>query len=258
MALLQINNLVFRYEKNPVLKGVNLSVDTPQLMGIVGANGCGKTTLLKNTSGYLKPLRGQIMIAQKEVQKMTFRERAQNIGFVSQENPSDFAFTCYDLVMMGRTPHLNRFQREGTADRDIVREAMELTHTWQLKDRLATELSGGERQRVYIARALAQKPKLLLLDEPVSHLDIKYRLEILSLLKNLAHSGILVLTVLHDINLASQYCEEIVIMKEGTILARGKPQTMLNPKNLRTAFSVEVKIMPNPISKTPYVVPFSS
>lgn len=258
MALLQVNSLLFNYGKIPIIKGIDLIIETPKLIGIVGANGCGKTTLLKNISGYLKPLRGCVTIAQKDVQKMSIRERAQNIGFVPQENPHDFAFTCYDLVMMGRTPYLKRFQKEGAADQSIVQEAMELTHTWQLKDRLATELSGGERQRVYIARALSQKPKLLLLDEPVSHLDIKYQVEILTLLKNLAQNGILVLAVLHDINLASQFCEELIIMKEGSILSRGKPQDILSPKNIRTAFSVNVAVIPNLLTQTPYIVPLTS
>lgn len=258
LALLQVKNLLFKYGTDPVIKGMNLTIDSPQLIGIIGANGCGKTTLLKNISGYLKPTQGCVTIAQKEVQKMSIRERAQNIGFVPQQPPSDFAFTCYDLIMMGRTPHLKRLQKEGAVDHAIVQEAMALTYTSHLQDRLATELSGGERQRIYIARALAQKPRILLLDEPIAHLDIKYQVEILTLLKNLSQKGILILTVLHDINLAAQFCEEIIMMKEGTIISRGKPRDILSPKNISTVFSLDVEIIPHPLTNTPYIIPLTS
>ena len=256
MSLLEISSLASGYVTKEVLNGISLKIGMPQFTGIIGANGCGKTTLLKNISGYFRPWGGWVKVAGKNVREMSIRERARTIGYVPQDIPYDFAFNCYDLVMMGRTPYLKRFQRESSLDREIVRDCMELTHTWSLKDRIATELSGGERQRVYIARALAQKPKILLLDEPVSHLDIKYQVEILNLLKELSSTrGILVLAVLHDINLASQFCEEIIIMKEGTILSRGKPAEVITSRNIGDAFSIDVEIFNNPYNQTPCVVP---
>jgi len=255
MPLLQISNLSAGYLKKEVLNAISIEINKAQFTGIIGANGCGKTTLLKNISGYHHPWGGSVHISGKDIRKMSIRERARHIGYVPQDIPFDFAFKCFDLVMMGRMPHLGRFKKESGADREIVRDSMELTHTWHLKDRIATELSGGERQRVYIARALTQQPKIMLLDEPVSHLDIKYQVEVLDLLKELSSRGILILAVLHDINLASQFCDEIMIMREGNILSRGKPAEVITPQNIGSAFSIDVEIFDNPCTQTPYVVP---
>ena len=187
---------------------------------------------------------------------MSVISRARQISFVSQDTSEHFSFSAYDVVMMGRTPYLKRFQRESPADRQIVQNAMELTDTWTLKDRLITELSGGEKQRVYLARSLAQQPQILLLDEPLSHMDLKFQMSTLSLLKNLARQGMLILAVLHDINLASQYADEIIIMKEGSIISRGKPQDIVNTEHLRYAFAVDVDIIPNPRTRMPIVIPY--
>ncbi len=255
MALLEVNNLYGGYESHEVLKGIDFKIDSARLVGIIGANGCGKTTLLKNLSGYFKPWQGNVNIAQENILAMNIRKRAKTVGYVPQNIPCDFSFTCYDLVMMGRAPYLGRFQREGELDRETVMNSMTLTHTWEFRNRFINELSTGERQRVYIARALAQQPKILLLDEPVSHLDIKYQVEVLNLLKELTCQGILVLVVLHDINLASQFCDEIMIMKDGTVLCRGTSAEVLLVQNISHAFSVDVKILDNPLTRTPYIVP---
>lgn len=255
MSLLEVQNLHAGYGTTQVLKGISFTCRKPQLIGILGANGCGKTTLLKNISGYYSPSCGHILIEKKDIRTMSIRERAKTIGYVPQDIPCDFSFRCYDLVMMGRTPYLKRFQTETGTDREIVREAMELTHTWSFRDRSATELSGGERQRVYIARSLAQKPRVLLLDEPISHLDIKYQVEILNLLQELAAKGLLVLAVLHDINLASQFCDQLLLMEKGTILAQGKSSEVIINNTIGQAFSLEVEIVENPLTNTPYVVP---
>jgi len=255
MPLLELRNLCTGYGDKIVLKDISFSVEEPVFAGIIGANGSGKTTLLKSISGYLKPRRGLVAVENKDVRQMSVRERAKTMGYVPQDIPYDFAFKCRDLVMMGRMPYLKRFQKESALDRETVREAMEMTHTWHLRDRVATELSGGERQRVYIARALAQNPKILLLDEPVSHLDLRFQVEILSLLKDLSARGILVLAVLHDINLASQFCDEILILHEGSVLSRGQPTQVITYQNIESAFSVNVEILDNPLANTPYIVP---
>ncbi|HHW58558.1 MAG TPA: ABC transporter ATP-binding protein [Clostridia bacterium] len=255
MSILKVDNLYFSYGEKEVLKGISFSVDKSIMLGIIGANGSGKTTLLKNISGYLKPKRGDVAILEKNVKDFTIKEKARYIGYVPQDMVYDFEFTCYDIVMMGRIPYLKRFQSERKEDKDIVREVMEITNTWQFRDKNIKELSGGERQRVYIARALAQKPKILLMDEPVSHLDIKYQIEILSLVKNLTLKGILVISVLHDINLASQFCDEIFIMKDGKIMVSGNPKKVLTFENIKLAFSIEVEIFENPFTRTPYIFP---
>lgn len=255
MPILQVDKLYFSYRKSDVLKGIDFTINENIMLGIIGGNGSGKTTLLKNISGYLKPKSGNVFIRRKNIEDFSIKEKARHIAYVPQEMPYDFEFSCYDIVMMGRIPFLKRFQVEGREDRDIVKECMVITNTWKFRDKNINELSGGERQRVYIARALAQKPRILLMDEPVSHLDIKYQIEILSLVNTLSNNGILVITVLHDINLASQFCDEIFVMKEGKIMASGCPKKVLTPDNIKSAFSIEVELLDNPITHVPYVVP---
>ncbi|MDI3478168.1 MAG: cobalamin transport system ATP-binding protein [Thermoanaerobacterium sp.] len=254
MSIVNVEDLHFSYGKIQALKGVNFKIEDYKMVGILGSNGSGKTTLLKNLSGYLKPSKGNVSIAGKSTYSMKSKDKAMLIGYVPQDVYSDFEFTSYDVVMMGRTPYLRRFQRESKKDISIVKEAMILTNTWDLKDRYINELSGGQRQRVYIARALAQEPKILLLDEPISHLDVKYQIEVLSILKQLTTKDILVFAVLHDINLSSQFCDFILLMKDGEIISMGTPNEVLTAENIKMAFSVDADIIRNPITDTPLIV----
>ncbi len=244
MTAVWVQNLHFRYEDNTILKGVDLTAGKGQFTGILGPNGCGKTTLLRNISGYLKPQKGEVSILGRAVKSLNTKEKAKLIGYVPQESITEFSFTAYDVVMMGRMPYLKRFQRESREDREAVREAMELTRTWDLKNRIANQLSGGERQRVFIARALAQKPVILLMDEPVSHLDIKHQISIINLIGTLCHTmNITALVVLHDINLAARYCDSVVLMKEGRVVSSGSPRRALTAKNIRNVFDIDVDIL---------------
>ncbi len=254
MPILRVENLHFSYGKKEVLKGLNFSVGESTVIGIIGSNGSGKTTLLKNISGYLKPTFGNIFIEDRNIRELSIKEKARYISYVPQDIRCDFQFTCYDIVMMGRMPFLRRFQPERKEDKDIVRKCMEMTNTWQFRDTMINQLSGGEKQRVYIARALAQEPKILLMDEPISHLDIKYQIEILSFVRELAKQGILVIAVLHDINLACQFCNEILIMKDGRIMDLGRPNKVITPRSIKSAFSIDVDLIENPKNNIPYVV----
>jgi len=253
MSILKVENLHFSYGKKEILKGLSFSVDESTIIGIIGANGSGKTTLLKNISGYLKPASGNVFIEDRNIRDFSIKEKARYISYVPQDMEYGFNFTCFDIVMMGRMPFLKRFQWESKKDRDIVKKSMEMTNTWQFKDYKLSELSGGERQRVYIARALAQEPKILLMDEPISHLDIKYQIEILSFVKDLSTKGILVIAVLHDINLASQFCHEILIMKNGKLMDLGSPNKVITPESIKSAFSIDVELLENPNNNIPYV-----
>ncbi len=254
MTLLKINQLYAGYRSREVLKGINLELTAGKFVGIIGANGSGKTTLLKSISGYLKPFKGNVLINGEDIHKLSSTQRARRIGYLPQINSSGFAFKCYDIVMMGRFPYLKRFQREGKQDREIVKKTMVTTDTWCFRDRTITELSGGERQRVYIARLLAQKPEIILMDEPITYLDIKYQIEILELLRGLSKKGILVIVVLHDINLASQFCEEIIMLRNGRLVCRGKPENVLTAENTKKVFSVDVHVVDNPFTAKPYIV----
>lgn len=255
MSMIDVQNLNTGYAEHKVLHDVCFRIDKYQFMGIIGANGSGKTTLLKSISGYLRPSSGSIRLFGKDIQKYTIKERAKLIGYVPQDIPIDFQFRCYDIVMMGRFPYLRRFHSKSNTDRDIVEDCMKLTDTWNFKDKMISQLSGGERQRVFIARALAQNPRILLLDEPISHLDIKYQVEILSLLRMLAAKGILIIAILHDINQTSQFCDEIMILKAGRILAKGTPQKVITTQNIHSAFSIDIEVFTPPMAHNPYIIP---
>lgn len=253
--ILEVENLHFSYGNNEVLRGISFSIERPTIFGIIGANGSGKTTLIKNISGYLRSNSGIVKIFGKEIERYTRKERAQIIGYVPQDIPFDFDFTAYDIVMMGRLPYLGRFQRESSKDRDIVKKAMVTTDTWDFREKTLRELSGGERQRVYIARALAQEAKVLLMDEPVAHLDIRYQLEILSIVRDLVKKGITCIIVLHDINLASLFCDDVLILKRGKVLVKGKPEDVIREDIIKEAFNIDVKVIIEEESKKPFVIP---
>ncbi len=244
MEAVKISGLCFDYPGKPVLRDINLALTAGSFTAVLGPNGCGKTTLLKNISGYLKPVSGQVTVLGTPIQKLTQKERAKMIGYIPQNTSPGFGFTCLDVVGMGRLPYLGRFQWETREDRAAVKEAMELTGTWDLRDRLFGHISGGEMQRVLIARALAQQPKVLLMDEPVSHLDIRYQVEIVSLVKRLCDQmGITAIAVLHDINLASRYCGEMVLVKEGRVVSIGNAPEVITGENIKNVFDIEVDII---------------
>lgn len=244
MDAIKINGLSYSYNGKPVLNSIDLSLPEGSFTAVLGPNGCGKTTLLKNISGYLKPRNGEVEVLSIPIRRLDPRERAKMIGYIPQNTSPGFSFTCHEIVGMGRLPYLNRFQWETGEDKTIIRESMELTGTWDLRDRLLNRLSGGEMQRVLIARALAQQPKVLLMDEPVSHLDIKYQMEIINLVNRLCHTfDITAVAVLHDINLASRYCSEMVLMKEGRVVSTGSASTVITVENLRNVFGIKVDII---------------
>ncbi|MDI6707042.1 MAG: ABC transporter ATP-binding protein [Bacillota bacterium] len=255
MYAVEINGLSFSYGNKTVLDNINLKIIKGSFTALVGPNGCGKTTLLKNISGYLKPKAGRVVLLDKAVDTLGIKERARLVGYIPQTTSPEFNFTCHDVVMMGRMPFLSLLQREGARDREIVRESMEITGTWDLRDRTLDELSGGERQRVLIARALAQNPSILLMDEPVSHLDIKHQVEIVNTIGSLCDNlGITALSVLHDINLASRYCKQIIMMKEGTIRYVGAPSQIVTQASVKEVFDISVGITYEKDDDVPFIV----
>ncbi|HHV80285.1 MAG: ABC transporter ATP-binding protein [Dictyoglomi bacterium] len=256
--LIEAFGIKFGYQGRDVLKGVTISLLPGELVGLLGPNGAGKSTLIKILSKVLKPIAGDVYIEGKELEELSFREVAKRIGVVPQETTLDYSFTVYDVVMMGRNPYVSRFRGETGSDEDIVREAMRLTNTIDFADRPITELSGGEKQRVILARALAQQPKILLLDEPTSHLDISYQIEMLDLIKRLVkEKGISVLSALHDPNLASQFCDKIILMKDGTIYDFGPPRDVLTSANLKEVFNIDVIVRQHPVYDGIYILPLS-
>ncbi|ODS35810.1 MAG: hypothetical protein A7316_03260 [Candidatus Altiarchaeales archaeon WOR_SM1_86-2] len=250
---LSINNISFGYESN-VLDGITFKVEGGEFLGIIGPNGSGKTTLLKIISKILTPSAGTIFINEKEINSLGNKEIAKTIGVVSQESKA-YPFTAFEVVLMGRTPHLGRFQKEGENDFKIVENAMRLTETWRFKDKLITELSGGEKQKVIIARALAQEPEVMLLDEPTTHLDISHQIAILDIVKGLSAQGITIISILHDLNLAAKYCNSLLMLNKGKIVSAGKPEAVLTKENIKEVFGIETSINRHPLTNSIYIIP---
>ncbi|MGC9434913.1 MAG: ABC transporter ATP-binding protein [Methanomicrobiales archaeon] len=235
---LTIRNVWFGYiPDQPVLRGLSIDAAQGELLGILGPNGSGKTTLLRVMAGYLHPRDGDVSLGGRPLQQMDAREISRKRAVVEQRLSAPFAFPVYDYVLLGRTPYLSRFRSAGAADHHAVVEALDRTHTLHLQDRDVSELSGGELQRVMIARALAQEPRFLLLDEPTSHLDIRHQLEVMNLLADLSRD-IAVVTIVHDINLAARYCHRIALLGEGRVQVDGAPSTVLTPASLEETFEV--------------------
>lgn len=258
MVLLKVCGVDCYYGSIKVLENVSFSVNSGELVGLLGPNGSGKTTLLRAISRTLKPKVGTVFLDEADVFSIKSSEVAKKLAVVPQSSSLEFDFTVLDLVLMGRHPHMGRFERESQTDLEIAKEAMLLTGTWHLAEKPINELSGGERQLVMIARALAQKPKVLLLDEPTSHLDISNQIGIMDLLKKICkEKGIAALAVFHDFNLASRYCDSLILLHKGKIFAIGQVEEVLTEENLRKVFNVEVTVRRHPTTNSLYIVPIS-
>jgi iron complex transport system ATP-binding protein len=258
MVTLSVDGVECRYGSIKILEEVNLTVNEGDFVGIMGPNGSGKTTLLKSISRTLKPHKGAIMLDKTDIYSIKSVELAKHMAVVPQENAIGFSFTALDIVLMGRNPHMTRFQMETEKDMAIVRKAMERTNTWQLAARPVNELSGGEKQRVVIARALAQEPKVLLLDEPLTHLDMINQLEIMDLVKELcSREGLIVLAVIHDLNLAARYCNSGLLIKGGKIFSAGKLDEVLTSENIKSVFNVDAIVKKSLVTNSLYVIPLS-
>ena len=244
MTILEARNIIFGYGEKGVLKNISLKVEEADFIGIIGPNGSGKTTLLKTLCRGLKPLSGQVFYKSKNILKLDTRFVAKNIAMVPQDETIIFPFSVFEIVMMGRAPYINRFAWENKEDVEIVNSAMKLADISHFKDRNIDELSSGERQRVFIARALAQMPKVLLLDEPTSHLDINHQFEILELVKKLNENvKITVIMISHDVNLASKYCKKVVLLKNGKIFTEGLARKVITKKIIKEVYGVNVNLI---------------
>ncbi|MDH7576281.1 MAG: heme ABC transporter ATP-binding protein [Bacillota bacterium] len=254
-AVLKVHDVECRYGAHPALQGVSLVVPRGIFLGLIGPNAAGKSTLLKTLAATLKPKRGVVLFNGTELDKISRRAFAQHVSVVPQEATVSFPFSVYEVVMMGRHPHLGRFIRESERDFAIVREAMDAANCWHLRDRNILEISGGERQRVILARALAQEPEVILLDEPTNHLDLTAQLEILGVLKNLnAQRGLTVLAVFHDLNLASQFSDQLILLHEGKIFSAGTPESVLTREMIRAVYGTDVLVIKHPLTGSPQVV----
>jgi len=252
--MLSIQDVTIQYEARTVLRHISLDVQPGEVLALIGPNGVGKSTLIHAFSGNLKPIGGHILIDGRDLQQLPIAQRARSIAVVPQAVRLPESFTVFDTVLMGRTPYLGWLGREGEKDRSAVWAALDRTCTRDLADRPIGELSGGEQQRVMIARALAQSTRILLLDEPTAHLDLKHQAGVLSLVCDLAHyEGYAVLIALHDLNLAAQYADRVALLSNGTVAAIGTPDEVLTEVNLSPAYGLRITVYEHPAHGAPLV-----
>ncbi|OPX80792.1 MAG: Cobalamin import ATP-binding protein BtuD [Methanosaeta sp. PtaB.Bin005] len=254
MVNITIKSLTFGYNGSMILDGLNLVVEDSEVLGLVGPNGSGKTTLIKCIDKILKP-KGSILIDGRDIDTVSRTELAKRLGYVPQSSSTPLATTVFDTVLMGRRPHIS--WRVSDSDLDKVADILGLLHLEYLAMRDFSQLSGGQKQKVLIARALAQEPEVLLLDEPTSSLDMKHQLEVMETISSLVkEKKISAVMALHDLNLASMFVDKLAILKGGKIYAAGEPIDLLNAKNIRDVYGVEAVVMNN--LDRPYIVPLRS
>jgi len=252
--MLYFSNVSAGYNNLEILKDVSFRIEKGDFTGIIGPNGSGKTTLLRTATKLIKPSKGEVFIEGKNLEKVPLKELATVMACVPQDTAFMFPFRVIDVVLMGRIPYIKRFGTESPKDLKIALEALEFVGGLDLKDRFIDELSGGERQRVIIAKALAQQPRILFLDEPTTHLDINHQVQIFELLRKLnKDAGLTIVAVLHDLNLASDYCDKLILLSGGMIKSKGAPSEVLDYKIIEEAYKTVVIVKENPLTFRPHV-----
>lgn len=254
MNELYTDNISVSYGNENIIENMSLEFERGGFIGILGPNGCGKTTFLKTISRILSPNTGAVFIDDKDIKEFGSKSLARTLGCVSQETNVAFDFTVKDVVLMGRYPHMGKLTPLSENDLKIAEDAMKTTNVAHLSGRLITEISGGERQRVLIARSIAQQPKILLLDEPTSHLDINHQIDILTMIRSLTPK-ITVIGVFHDLNLAAHFCDRIILMEKGKVIKSGTPEEVLTKELIKRCFSIKMMVTKHPITFKPYLVP---
>lgn len=255
--MITVKDLSYSYGQVQALSGISFSLPKGKVVGLLGPNGSGKSTLCLCLAGMLdrKGSSGEIKISGQDLGGLAQEILALKMAMVFQDNVFSFDFTAYEIVLMGRSPHLRPLQPEGLEDHRIAEKAMRDCDCFDLKDRPIRSLSGGERQRVVLARALAQTTPILLLDEPTNHLDLKHQKQILSLVSELAASqGVLSVVVLHDLNLAGQYCDHLMLLDRGRLVKQGTPEEVLTPENLNPVYQIEVHKISHPVTGRPQII----
>jgi iron complex transport system ATP-binding protein len=255
---LTAENLTAGYKEGFHIREINLRVEDGGFIGIIGPNGSGKTTLLKAFTKVLRPERGRIFMDKEDLSNLGFKDAAKKFAVVPQTIAAAY-ISVEDYVLMGRLPYFGRFQLFETAkDRNAAGEYMEITGITRIKDKFMAEVSGGEKQLAAIARALTQETEILFLDEPTSHLDIKHQIGIMDLLREMNLSkGLTVVCILHDLNLAGEYCSNLILMESGKVFKSGKPKEVLAYKTIENVYDTVVVVTENPVSGKPFVVPVS-
>ena len=248
---IQTNNLTFAYKDKPALNGVSLSIESGEMVGILGPNGSGKTTLLKIFSAVLMG-RGEVKLNGRSIETFRKRELSRLFAVVPQESQILFPYTVAEIVLMGRASYHSPLALEGETDIEVARASMELTDSLSFSDRYLHELSGGEKQRVIIARALAQEPQILLLDEPSAFLDLKHQVQVFELMCRLNREhNLTIVTALHDLNLAALFFPRLVMLRDGKVYRDGSPKEVLTEKTIEEVYGIRVRVQPDPSGEKP-------
>ncbi len=255
MISIEMQNVRLGYGHTVVLKDLSFRLNPGNMVGLIGPNGCGKSTIIRALSRVISPQSGKILLEGKRIDDIPRRELARLLGVVPQMPLLPSAFTAFEIVLMGRNPHLGFLQYEGPEELAIAWQAMTKTGTQSFARRRISELSGGEIQCLLIARVLTQETKAILLDEPTANLDIGRQIEILDLIKNLCHNNnLLVLAAIHDLNLAAQYCDRLILINKGQIYAEGTPQEVITPDNIRDVYGAGSCVYVHPVNGLPTVL----
>ncbi|MFN8377250.1 MAG: ABC transporter ATP-binding protein [Anaerolineae bacterium] len=256
MSSLQTHDLRLAYDGVPIIQNLNLTLRIGKVTALVGANGCGKSTLLRGISRLLKPRGGQVILDGQDIWKLPAKTLAQRLGILAQSPVAPEGLTVHELVAQGRYPHQGWLRQWSADDERITQEAMAITYLSAYADRPMDTLSGGQRQRAWIAMTLAQDSEIILLDEPTTFLDLAYQIEVLDLLHDLnVQRGKTIVMVLHDLNQACRYADVVVAVKNGGIVANGSPAEVVTESMVADVFGVECRIIPDPVTATPLIVP---
>ena len=247
-TVITVNDLSAGYQNKSILNNVSFSVKRGEMIGIIGPNGAGKSTLLKTIRGLLPKQKGSIVLFETDIDALSERDFARNVAYLQQHVDVSFGYTGKELVMAGRYPYLEWWQGESADDETIVRQCMEYTGVWDLADTSVEQVSGGQKQRILLAKVLAQKTPILFLDEPTTGLDIVYQEEILRFCETLCKARKTVIMVAHELNLAAKFCNRLLLVANGGILADGSPEEVLDAGHLSIAYNVPVKVIKNPNS----------
>ncbi|MCD6568164.1 MAG: ABC transporter ATP-binding protein [Dehalococcoidia bacterium] len=250
--MIELKDVSLGYNRRAVLSHISLKAAPGEMLGLIGPNGSGKSTLIRGMTRIIGLFSGHILVNGRDLEDMEREELARIVATVPQSAALPGAFTAFEVVLMGRTPHLGFLRYEGRKDLDIAWQAMEATQTEYLAERRVGELSGGERQRIVIARALTQQPKVILLDEPTTYLDINHQVEALDLVRKLClEQSLTVVVALHDLNLAAQYCDRLVMLNEGRVFTEGGPMEVLTAVNIKEVYGAEISILHHPVNGLP-------
>lgn len=251
---LAVEQLQLAYQNKTIIQNLTLSLPSNKIIALIGPNGCGKSTLLKALARLLKAKQGKVTNQAVDIWQLSAKSYAKTLAFLPQQHLVPEGIRVRELVAYGRSPYLNLWGKMSEQDEQIVEQAMKTTQIQELADRLASDLSGGQQQRVFLAMTLAQDTEIILLDEPTTYLDLNHQAELMNIIRCLQQQGKTVITVLHDLNQACRYCDYLVVLKQGELIAQGSPKEVMTESLLKQVFDLNVEIHQDPISQTPMFI----